>query len=188
MPPDRSQTGCPNCHRQFDTPAAVLSHLNHPYSTCSRWFLPPDSQPPSPSSSTQDDLNTSPRIPFPFSGHVFGKGPSFLDNFRSDKLSGNRSQNLYHPFASKEEWELAAFLTQCDLSMKVVDGFLSLEMVRLETKPLPLLPYRSVGRYETSTSLSGPRERSVVWWNFFPVGLSGCRRRLIFQAIPRRIR
>jgi hypothetical protein len=188
MPPDRSQTECPNCHRQFDTPAAVLGHLNHPYSTCSRWFLPPDSQPTSPSSSTQDDLETSPHIAFPFLGHVFGKGPSFLDNFCSDKFSGNRSRNLYHPFMSKEEWELAAFLTQSDLSMKVIDSFLSLEMVRLNAKPLPLLPYNEIARYGTSTSLSGPQKRSVIWWSFFPVGLSGSRRRSTFQVIPPRIR
>lgn len=143
MPPNRSQTECPNCHRQFDTPAIVLSHLNHPYSSCSRWFLPPDSQPSSPSSSVQGNPETFPHITFPSSGYVFGRGSGFLNNFCADKFAGHRTQNLYHPFTSKEEWELASFLTQSNLSMKVIDGFLSLELVRL-LKKFP--PYRLIMR------------------------------------------
>ena len=162
MPPNRSQTECPNCHCQLDTLAAVLSHLNHPYSSCSRWFLPPDSQPASPSSSIQGDLETSPHIAFPSSGHVFGKGPSFLENFHSDKFSGHRTRNLYHPFMSKEEWELAAFLSQSNLSMKVINGFLSLESVCLDLKLLPSLPHHEISRYATLASLSGLQKHSVI--------------------------
>jgi hypothetical protein len=38
-------------------------------------------------------------------------------------------KNLYYPFASRDEWELAAFLLRSDLSLASIDSFLSLKLV-----------------------------------------------------------
>ena len=121
--------------------AAVLRHLNHPYSSCTNWFLPPDSQPNSPPSLIQDDSEIPRHETFPLSGHVIGKGQGFMNNFHADKFAEHRAQNIYYPFASRDEWELGAFLSQADISMKATDEFLSLGRVspRLLDLPWPVL-------------------------------------------------
>lgn len=66
---------------------------------------------------------------FPGAGRTFGKGKSFLEDFNSDPYAAEREMNLYYPFASKEEWELASFLLLCGLSMANITRFLSLKLV-----------------------------------------------------------
>ena len=59
----------------------------------------------------------------------FGTGTTFMDEFDRDQYAGERINNLYYPFASRDEWELAAFLLRSDLSMASIDSFLSLNLV-----------------------------------------------------------
>ena len=61
----------------------------------------------------------------------YGTGTTFMDEFDGDQYSGERIQNLYYPFASRNKWELAAFLLRSDLSMASIDSFLSLNLVRV---------------------------------------------------------
>ena len=61
----------------------------------------------------------------------YGAGMTFMQQFESDQFSEERKQNLYYPFASRSEWELAAFLLRSGLSMAAVDTFLSLTLVRI---------------------------------------------------------
>ena len=138
MAPNRSQGECPNCHRKFDSAATVIRHLNHPYMSCTKWLLPLDSQPNPPSSPVQGDPKDPPHVAFPFSGHVFGRDQGFADRFHRDKFAEHRAENLYFPFGSRDEFELGAFLTQNNLSMKVIDRFLSLALVcRCSSFPCP---------------------------------------------------
>ena len=60
---------------------------------------------------------------------VHGTGSTFMDKFDKDQYAKNRRSNLYFPFASKQEWDLAAFLLRSPLSISDVDKFLSLELV-----------------------------------------------------------
>jgi hypothetical protein len=62
---------------------------------------------------------------------IFGRGESFTDVFNNDKYADRRDDNLYYPFASKPDWEMASFLLRSTLSMAAIDEFLSLELVRL---------------------------------------------------------
>jgi len=79
---------------------------------------PPNNQPSN--ETTHDDSNTTtndnrptptfyedlhPNTPF-----VFGRGEGFMDVFNSDPHAQMRKENIYHPFASKEEWGLASWL------------------------------------------------------------------------------
>jgi hypothetical protein len=66
---------------------------------------------------------------FPGAGCTFGRGKSFLEDFNSDPYAASRQMNLYYPFASKEEWELASFLLLSGLSMANITKFLSLKLV-----------------------------------------------------------
>ena len=66
---------------------------------------------------------------FPGAGCTFGRGKSFLEDFNSDPYAALRQMNLYYPFASKEEWELASFLLLSGLSMANITRFLSLKLV-----------------------------------------------------------
>ena len=60
---------------------------------------------------------------------TFGPGTTFMQQFECDEFSEERSQNLYYPFASRAEWELAAFLLRSDLSLSALDMLLSLNLV-----------------------------------------------------------
>lgn len=61
---------------------------------------------------------------------IFGSGLSFMDIFNTDQHAAKRIQNLYYPFSSRQDWEVASFLLRSTLSMAAIDEFLSLEMVR----------------------------------------------------------
>jgi hypothetical protein len=65
----------------------------------------------------------------PSAGQTFGKGKTFLENFDTDAYASQRAANLYYPFSSKEEWELASFLLMSGLSMAKITKFLSLKLV-----------------------------------------------------------
>lgn len=66
---------------------------------------------------------------FPDAAKVFGKGSTFMDRFDDDENASMREDNLFYPFASREDWELASWLSRSSLSMASIDSFLSLELV-----------------------------------------------------------
>jgi hypothetical protein len=47
---------------------------------------------------------------FPGAGQTFGKSPGFMEVFDSDVHADMRKENIYYPFTSKGEWEIASFL------------------------------------------------------------------------------
>ncbi|KAG2058765.1 hypothetical protein BDR06DRAFT_980181 [Suillus hirtellus] len=55
-------------------------------------------------------------------------GFTFLDLFNADEYVECRKENLFYPFASREEWEVADFLPHSALSMAAIDTFLQLSM------------------------------------------------------------
>jgi hypothetical protein len=63
---------------------------------------------------------------------TYGKGTTFMAKFDYDRFANERTANLYYPFASREEWEVASFLLCSSLSMHDIDTVLSLNPVRLE--------------------------------------------------------
>ena len=66
---------------------------------------------------------------FPGASESFGKGETFIDLFNGDEYAENQKTNLYYPFTSQQEWELASFLLKSGLSMVVMDEFLKLQIV-----------------------------------------------------------
>ncbi|KAG1894108.1 uncharacterized protein F5891DRAFT_985339 [Suillus fuscotomentosus] len=65
---------------------------------------------------------------------TYGIGTSFMKTFNSDEYAVERMDNPYFPFASKPDWEMAAFLLQSELSMTDINKYLHLEF----TRKLPL--------------------------------------------------
>ena len=59
----------------------------------------------------------------------FGKGTTFMDRFGAHKHAHLRRENLFYPFASRPDWEIASWLLRSGLSMAAIDTFLSLELV-----------------------------------------------------------
>ncbi|KAG1887977.1 uncharacterized protein F5891DRAFT_987934 [Suillus fuscotomentosus] len=57
-------------------------------------------------------------------------GSTFLDLFDADEYAECRVDNLYYPFTSKEEWEVADYLLHSSLSMAAIDEFLKLSMIQ----------------------------------------------------------
>jgi hypothetical protein len=68
---------------------------------------------------------------FPGASKVFGEGETYMDLFDEDEYANERTANLYHPFASQSEWELASYLLKSDLSMAAINEFLNLQLVSL---------------------------------------------------------
>jgi hypothetical protein len=68
---------------------------------------------------------------FPTAARVYGRGSTFMDEFHQEKHSQDRLDNVFYPFASKEEWGLALWLTRANLSMRLIDNFFSLQLVRV---------------------------------------------------------
>jgi hypothetical protein len=87
---------------------------------------------PDPTAGFSDDIPpfSEMNIPYPGAAKVFYPGRNFMDEFDSDEYSQERMQNLYYPFSSKEEWQLAYFLLRSRLSMAHLDEFLALPIVR----------------------------------------------------------
>lgn len=81
----------------------------------------PVQDPPERSSSTQY---------FPGAAHTYEGGKTFLDRFDADEFSKHRNSNIYYPFASRGDWELASWLLRSGLSMGAIDSLLSLDLVR----------------------------------------------------------
>jgi hypothetical protein len=66
---------------------------------------------------------------FPGASEVFGKEKTYMDLFDEDEYANARQTNLYYPFASQPEWELASFLLKSGLSRVAIDQFLKLQLV-----------------------------------------------------------
>ncbi|KAF8136962.1 hypothetical protein EV363DRAFT_1156554 [Boletus edulis] len=90
---------------------------------------------------------------------VFDHGETFLARFKQDPYSDHRHHNLYYPFASLDDWEMANFLLKSKLSMKLIDEFLSLRMVRQMS-----LSFRTAKDLRARAELlpSGPRWKFEV--------------------------
>ena len=61
---------------------------------------------------------------------AYGRGSTFMDDFDADTHARNRQENVFYPFASQQDWELALFLLSSGMSMGRIDQFLGLELVR----------------------------------------------------------
>ena len=68
---------------------------------------------------------------FPGAGRTYGTGQTFMNLFDADQYAHYRTHNVYYPFASKDEWQLASWLLQLNLSMPAIDEFLHLDLVSL---------------------------------------------------------
>jgi hypothetical protein len=67
---------------------------------------------------------------YPGAARVYGKGHTFMDVFDADQFANERKENLYYPFASKQDWEIGSWLLRSGLSMPAIDQFLRLQLVR----------------------------------------------------------
>lgn len=91
-----------------------------------------------------------------------GKGQTFLDNFDEDQYADERKNNLFYPFLSQEEWELASFLLQSSLSMAAIDQFLSLQAVSLENLSINISYAKTSRRSRTLDYPFGLRRSSAT--------------------------
>lgn len=81
------------------------------------------------SGSLSDVTGSMHREEFADAAHDWGAGETFMGKFDLDDFADQRKKNLYYPFASKEDWEMAAFLLRSGMSMALIDDFLKLQLV-----------------------------------------------------------
>lgn len=65
----------------------------------------------------------------PHAGKTYSYGSTFLDTFNRDPFAEHRKENIYYPFASRVDWEVALFLLRSPLSKAEIDRFLKLGLV-----------------------------------------------------------
>jgi hypothetical protein len=157
MPRDSAlQKICPGCGARFQDEIRVLKHMNQPTkSRCRDWFLThsrfqdlaattpaidPDSLGSIPSwnneSYSPSTTGLSPNIShtlvesYSLAGMTYGYGLDFFSIFNSDAYADQRTQYPWYPFASKDEWELASWLSRSRLSMFAINSFLHMQVVR----------------------------------------------------------
>ena len=66
---------------------------------------------------------------FPGASQSYPGRKTFMDQFFSDKHGELHKDNLFYPFASQEDWQMASWLLRSRLSMAAIDSFLSLDLV-----------------------------------------------------------
>ncbi|KAI6102451.1 hypothetical protein EDD16DRAFT_1716026 [Pisolithus croceorrhizus] len=71
---------------------------------------------------------------FPGTSRCYPGGRTFMDNFFSDEHGELHKDNLFYPFTSQQDWQVASWLLRSHLSMAAIDSFLSLDLI----KELPL--------------------------------------------------
>ena len=65
------------------------------------------------------------------SSKVFGNRETYRDVFDKDKYADAWQTNLYYPFASQPDRELASFLLKSDLSRVEIDQILKLQLISM---------------------------------------------------------
>jgi hypothetical protein len=117
---------------------------------------------------------------FPGAAEIYGKGVTFMDLFDQDQHSEKRKINLFYPFASKQDWEVASWLSKSGLSMAAIDNFLSLELVSPDSHYCILLILHQIRQlplsFHTAKELrhrieilpSGPQWKCKPWNTIHP--------------------
>ncbi|KAG6379777.1 hypothetical protein JVT61DRAFT_10315 [Boletus reticuloceps] len=64
-------------------------------------------------------------------GQLKGDRQTFIACFELDGFSTYRKLNLYYPFSTLQDWQMANFLLTSRLSMRAINDFLSLELIKM---------------------------------------------------------
>ncbi|KAJ7913327.1 hypothetical protein B0H13DRAFT_2232352 [Mycena leptocephala] len=96
---------------------------------------------------------------------TYGRGDTFLDKFHKDQYREERQSNLYYPFASADEWELASYLTRSNMTIADTDEFLNL---RLTSKMDLSFQTAKDLRSQIESLPSGLAWMSVPWKTTYP--------------------
>lgn len=59
----------------------------------------------------------------------FFAGTNLLQKIDRDRLAPYRTNNIFYPFADREEWELVSWMIKSSLSNRQIDSFLHLRFV-----------------------------------------------------------
>ena len=73
------------------------------------------------------------RESFAGAGSISAPGTTFMQKFNDEQpqYSRARSENIYYPFASRQDWQLGYFLLSSGMSMTLINEFLKLDLVRI---------------------------------------------------------
>lgn len=82
-----------------------------------------------PASLVYDPETKTYREYFPGAAEVVEQGQTFMEQFDADGHADKRADNIFYPFASRDEMEFASFLLRSGLSVSKIDELLSLEIV-----------------------------------------------------------
>ncbi|KAJ7435753.1 hypothetical protein FB451DRAFT_1344717 [Mycena latifolia] len=112
-----------------------------------------------------DELSGSGREEFPGAAKTWGGGTTFMDDFHKDEHADKRAENLYYPFASFEEWEMASWLIRANIPVATTNEFLKLKMVK--GMSLSFATSKDL-RSRVEILPKGPQWKAKPWKTLFP--------------------
>lgn len=65
----------------------------------------------------------------PTAGQSHGEGTTILEDIALNHFVEERKSNIYYPFANQDDWEVAAWISNSDLSTGDINSFLHLTFV-----------------------------------------------------------
>jgi hypothetical protein len=125
----------------------------------------------------------SDRVEFPGAAQTQDGDDAFMNRFHQDEHADKRTDNLYYPFASPDEWQMVQWMTSANLSVQETNRFLKLRMVRAlpPTKKYIISAALQVKKMNLSFSTSkalrsrietlprGPQWKAKPWTSPFPL-------------------
>ncbi|KAK0243557.1 hypothetical protein EDD85DRAFT_919323 [Armillaria nabsnona] len=136
----RSESGMENHYSQTPCGARLDERLVRAASKSLKRHHPPTDGP----YSIKPTLHPSIRLwseyyiedfPWPAGDPIIDRGvlPPFFELFRREKEE--KKEEMWVPFSSREEWELAHWLMRSSISQREIDAFLKLESIKNNVKP-----------------------------------------------------
>ncbi|EGN97231.1 hypothetical protein SERLA73DRAFT_74942 [Serpula lacrymans var. lacrymans S7.3] len=146
---DPSFVSCPTegCSERFASWQEVINHLDDPFLSCvpiplvasdgNQYHIQemlknlPEGMPLSDNQGIHP-----PGFKFsyhPHSAYDYGRLPNILEEMNADKYASKRTHNVFWPFSSQKEWELAKFLMET-LNQSQIDKFLKLAWTKDPSK------------------------------------------------------
>ncbi|KAJ7807710.1 hypothetical protein B0H13DRAFT_2243903 [Mycena leptocephala] len=137
---------CPICCTRFTNRQNCLRHMNQPHGRCHASLHPAVEY-------------------YKGAAKTYGRADTFMDIFRQDKYAKDRENNVYYPFASADEWELASYIIRSNMTVAATDEFLKLRLVSKMH-----LSFKSAKDLRSRIEIlpTGPEWKAIPWTTRYP--------------------
>ncbi|KAJ7659007.1 hypothetical protein B0H17DRAFT_1171830 [Mycena rosella] len=109
---------------RFSNRTRCLQHMNQPNGRCHGALHPAVLR----AAQTITEKRSPPPEYYKGAAQKYGQDKTFMEAFNRDTYAKERRTNIYYPFASVEEWEIASFITRSNMTVAATNEFLKLRL------------------------------------------------------------